>query len=786
MENDLISVIVPIYMAEKFVTATIDSIINQTYKHLEIILVDDGSLDRCFYICDKYAQNDERVKVIHKENGGLSSARNAGLDVAKGKYIVFVDADDILNENYVMILHDLCEKYDCDIAQCDFLMTEESSLLLPPQSNVEIKLMNNAEVMQGFCVESNLMKYWVAWNKMYRRELFDDIRYPIGRIHEDMYTSHKLLWKSKHTVITNQYLYYYYQRESSITGRQNDLKERIDVIEALKEEMQFFYKVNLQEEYEFMLIKFYCTICAIDKGIEEYSCSDVNKEKYTKIIKKYREEANELKKVFLNSSDKGMLTKIRTIYPTLDEEERKELEQKYGTRIKSTFINSFGFPVEKINKDDTIAIYGAGKVGCEFYNYIKDNEYGKVVVWVDNAFKNHIRQGLPVQPIDALFRNEFDKIIIAIQNRNVADEVKKNLVEWGVEESKIITDLPVPIDRGTKMRTEFIEDTKSIECRGNKERLILMNTPDHDNLGDHLLTMGTMNFIKDKFPQIELIEITGRQWDTCREDIIPKITEKDIIGIVGGGFMGDLWPGQDTRVKQILDDFKDNKSIFFPQTFFYIDNEKSILKDDVDFYNKRSNILYIHREKKSYEFFSENVVKNSFFNQCFPDMALYLEQNVYDTKRKNVLFCMRMDKESVNEDSRQYLLDLCKTIGKEVELIDTVLDRSVIRSERLMEVDKILKKVSSSELLITDRLHAMIMAVITGTPCIALNNLSGKVKGVYKWIEYLDYIICTDGEQIDADLINQFLDKRGNKYDREHIDNYFEAMAEFIGKWLFD
>ena len=118
--EQLVSIIVPIYNVEKYIKECIDSIINQTYKNLEIILVDDGSPDCCPKICDEYSKKDKRIKVIHKENGGLSSARNAGLDVAKGEYVSFIDSDDVVDEKFIETLYNLCIENNCDISECNF------------------------------------------------------------------------------------------------------------------------------------------------------------------------------------------------------------------------------------------------------------------------------------------------------------------------------------------------------------------------------------------------------------------------------------------------------------------------------------------------------------------------------------------------------------------------------------------------------------------------------------------------------------------------------------------
>lgn len=247
--------------------------------------------------------------------------------------------------------------------------------------------------------------------------------------------------------------------------------------------------------------------------------------------------------------------------------------------------------------------------------------------------------------------------------------------------------------------------------------------------------------------------------------------------------MGDLWPVQDVRVKQILAVFKENKIIFFPQTFYYDGKPDSVINADKELYNERKNILFLHREENSYGNFMKKIVSDSSRNKCFPDLALYLDRPKKD-KRSGILICLRLDKESVVGGMREKLFELSSHLGKGVSVIDTVLDRSVGRDERTNEVSNILNVISDAELLITDRLHAMIFAAITGTPCIALDNLSHKVSGVYKWIQKLDYVTCLDDKNVDIDLVREYLNKKDRQYDKSILNREFDEMADVVRNWI--
>ena len=204
-----ISVIVPIYKVEKYIHRCIDSIINQTYKNLEIILVDDGSPDSCPRICDEYAKKDKRIKVIHKENGGLSDARNKGVDIATGDYIAFVDSDDYIHPNmYEVLIYEL-EKNNSDIALCKYkIVYEKSKITTEIDGKFEVYSLNNLQALDSMYGKDGV-DFIVAWNKLYKKDLFNKIRYPVGKIHEDEYTTYKLLFASKNVIYIEYELYYF-------------------------------------------------------------------------------------------------------------------------------------------------------------------------------------------------------------------------------------------------------------------------------------------------------------------------------------------------------------------------------------------------------------------------------------------------------------------------------------------------------------------------------------------------------------------------------------------------
>ena len=173
-----VSVIVPVYNVEKYLKQCLDSIVDQTLEDLEIVLVDDGSVDSSGTICDEYAKKDSRIEVIHKANGGLSDARNVGISKAKGRYIGFVDSDDYIKEDMYEILLNLIKKYDADVSICNLYDVIDGNECIRNKEN-GIREYSRLDILKEVLLDKNIQSY--AWNKLYEKELFDEIKYPIRK-----------------------------------------------------------------------------------------------------------------------------------------------------------------------------------------------------------------------------------------------------------------------------------------------------------------------------------------------------------------------------------------------------------------------------------------------------------------------------------------------------------------------------------------------------------------------------------------------------------------------------
>lgn len=226
---DLISVIVPVYKVESYLDKCVRSIVEQTYQNLEIILVDDGSPDRCGEMCDAWAEQDARIRVVHKENGGLSDARNAGMEIATGKYIGFVDSDDYIAPNMYQLLQERLTDDDSDIAACGVQMVFEDGSPSRMLTSSGQYILDNAQAMEAIIRETQLKQ--PVWYKLYRTELIQDISFAVGKYHEDVFWSWQAIVRAKKVSVFDTPCYYYLQRKSSIMGAGFSPK-RLDILEA--------------------------------------------------------------------------------------------------------------------------------------------------------------------------------------------------------------------------------------------------------------------------------------------------------------------------------------------------------------------------------------------------------------------------------------------------------------------------------------------------------------------------------------------------------------------------
>ncbi|MBC30806.1 MAG: glycosyl transferase [Muricauda sp.] len=377
-----ISVLVPVYGIEDYLPKCIDSILNQSFSDFELILVNDGSPDSCPQICNEYATRDSRIKVVHKENGGLLSARKEGLKNATGKYIAFVDGDDWVDNYYLDVLYKLAEENDSDLVVTSHFREFNGKIeTIKPKSartytETEIKssILPKAIYSGDFC-EHKISTY--VWNKLFKRELLNEILYDVPNeiiMGEDAAITYAYLSISKHLTVSRIPLYYYRQRHDSI----------VKSIENPKTE---YYRLGLL--MNFLKSKL--------RGV-------LDEENLNKQLKFY-------------------------LYSQILVRSGGVIQKDGGDILFNPFLN--------VDRGSKVVVYSSGSFGQHILTTNIKTNFFQIINWIDVDFHKLNIGGTYVKPISSVNNDEFDSLIIATINPTNYKAIKKELTLMGIDEKKI-------------------------------------------------------------------------------------------------------------------------------------------------------------------------------------------------------------------------------------------------------------------------------------------------------------------------------------------------------------
>lgn len=671
-KNPLVSIIIPVYKVEKYIHECINSVINQTYKNLEIILVDDYSPDLCPQICDDYSKKDSRIKVIHKtHNSGISVARNTGFEICSGEYVYFLDSDDYIERDAIDTLVSEAKYHSADVVFFDFKRIRDTNKkkYLPDCFIRKGQYTNPLKGIDMLCKLLKKKEYKpMVWLLFIRKDLLimNKISFFPGILHEDELFTFNLFLFGNRVVHLPELLINHRIRENSIMtssiGPQN-----------------FISMVKIASE----MINIYLT--------------QVKTEGSKNIVKKHIS-------IFLTS--------IENRYFCVPFKERISLYKKYR----------------------------------ELINKLESNDY------IDSL---EIREKcLKLSVVD--LKREIKKIL----PKKAKDVIKKVLFEKDIPYSK-----------------QILSSLK--ETSGNK-RIILIGTPIHGNLGDHAIAIAERQLFNKYLKRFEVIEIIMPVYSSKAKKIKRFISEEDIIIISGGGWLGNLWQHNEEALRSVIKNYPNNKILIMPQTIYFDKSEKGLAekKKSKKIYASHKNLLICLRDLKSYKF----VVNNKFTqnqNKCFyiPDAALTLNYKIKNKNRNGALLCFRNDRENIIDfRDRRKIRDLLRDMGLKTEYTTNVCLHHVLLEERDISVEAKLKEYASSQIVVTDRLHGMIFAAITCTPCISFDNITGKVQGVYDWIKNLEYIKFVSSIDEATSVLPSLLNKEPGEYDNTEIKKHFKNI----------
>ncbi|MEE1057036.1 MAG: glycosyltransferase family 2 protein [Acutalibacteraceae bacterium] len=309
----LISVVVPVYKVEKYLSRCVDSIIAQTFTDFELILVDDGSPDSCGDICEEYAKNDKRIHVIHQENAGLSAARNTGIDWAfansNSQWITFIDSDDWIYPRYLEVLLNAATDLKLPVSICGYMQTEGEVCNNILSEKFNAKVCN----VEDFFINHNVNAV-VAWGKLYKKECFKSLRYPVGKLHEDEFTTYKILFQFDNVAVIEAEMYFYFVNSESIMNSSWSPR-RLDALEAYEERVEYFKNLGNDRILKFdfdNLIRFICAQLIKLKT----QVSEENRLRYEPILRKsLKKNIRKYKKICNDFPIKGNEWVYELAYP---------------------------------------------------------------------------------------------------------------------------------------------------------------------------------------------------------------------------------------------------------------------------------------------------------------------------------------------------------------------------------------------------------------------------------------------------------------------------------------
>lgn len=676
----LISIIIPVYNTEKFLAKCINSVRKQTLKNIEIILVNDGSTDDSGVICDYFAEHDNRIKVIHKTNGGLSDARNQGIAIANGEYLGFVDSDDYVELDMYEKLYIALRTSNYDISMCG--RYDEARYTLSEAFTFEnTQSWDSKEAISRLLCWDGLDSS--ACDKLFRKNLFDDIHFPIGKLNEDIFVMSNIIHISGGITHIGVAKYHYVTREDSITT-QSFTEKKLDLLEALSSvsklvtahypeifgHMVFFIVKNLLYLYSILF------------------SSKLKKSYYKKIIDKFT-------KHFISSV------------------------------LRNTLLSN--------------------------YDKAKIILYFTPLYYVIHTMKSILKH--------------LQIISTKVAKKTIPIQVKRTIKSAHHRLTKFHNKLN---------RLQLIHKT-------SEPAVIFISTPTHGNLGDQAIVHAQYQLFRDLHLINQVIEFSAYEYQNYKQIIQKRVNDNDLIIIDGGGNLGTLWFEVELKIQDIITRFQNNKIVIFPNTVFYSDSEHGNQKllNAIELYSGHNNLVIAARENKSFSF-----LKSHFINKIIhcPDIVLYLKNSEFSCFRSGALLCLRSDKEKSLSDSE--VLSIYKAIDNnnlEYKYISTVEPITVTLDNRSVVLQKKLLEFASSEIVITDRLHAMIFCAITGTPCIAYDNLSNKISGVYSSISHLPYIkLKTDNDNLE-ECIRKFASSNQTYHYRlsdSEKNNFEKLIAE--------
>ena len=726
--HGLVSIIVPVYNADKWLGYCLNALMAQTYPWFEAVLVNDGSTDSSLDICNQYEQLDPRFHVVTVENGGVSRARNIGIAQAMGDWLCFVDSDDVVAPNMLEELVEAATRTGMELVIGNKLVVDFSA----PKADHRLltaRWLGLGEHVLGRddFARQRMRLIWHSalledlLGKLYSRELWNKLQLqlpPELSLGED-FVANMTYYDACNGVVFLDKIVYYYNR---ITGS-GSLTDR--------------YRPDLFENKMYLVRQLLMHLGPKEKqSQEEWACF-----------------CN-----YVASSGLRSMQETAVTSQLRDDNERVALLQKMmeDSLFRQGCEEADWVPKEfETVKKDVIARKPRKALehlrsGNKSKEKRKNSQRSAVIV----RLKKEVKRGLQgmLRPMQRVVRY-CSRLQTAELNQGLTD-LKRGVAElkWSAKEQKsgqeileskitecrdILAQQQQAINRLKDEESKFYvwqQQTyiqQQVSELRQKKKAIMIATAEHQNIGDAAITLAEQDILRRYFPDYYQVEFSTYEIERKYNFLQAIINAEDIFIMNGGGNLGSLYPAEEELHRRIVTDFPNNQVIILPQSIFFSEDDFGRQQLDLSqqVYNNHRKLTIFARGAESYAFACKHFPDAH--TALMPDMAFALKRN-YGFRRSGILACLRTDDERALPVTSEQILDMIKTVDPKAECRTNIAPKDISRVDRAAVVNAELQCYAHSQVVVTDRLHGMLFAVVTGTPCVVLDSLTGKSRDVYE------------------------------------------------------
>ncbi|MCL2078875.1 MAG: polysaccharide pyruvyl transferase family protein [Oscillospiraceae bacterium] len=761
MTLPLVSWLMTVYNDECFLPRALDSMLCQTYPHFEVIvIIEHNCTDKTLEICEKYAENDSRVRLFFNDARlGFALSLNRGLYLCGGKYIARMDADDTSRadrlEKQVAFME---ENDDIDILGSQMQVIQQDS------KTSYVTKSHDSEYIRAKLLFSDCI---VHPSVMLRKEPFiaNDWIYTDCEA-EDYALWTSLISKAKMAIYPEPLLNYYLHGDNACVVRFDEVRQASADISQ---------KAILSE----------LEIDASAYPRELFGWQDNDPVPYD--LRAFLSQSAELLCALSNANERLCKFEDGVFQKVLTEQWLISKRIAKAHFLSDSFSDYSGDNFDVMLREYCVlssskyraAIYGAGYWTRQTLNDA-GNEFPFHIVSIFDSDENKqgsVFEGMIVQPPRKLIDTGYDIILVGSTQYFV--EIKRSLVAEHNTPPEKIYDISIVSDmRFHSMR----EDLTSICSQRDNRKAYLFCSPDYGNLGDHAIAEAERSFVEGL--GYELIEFPLCHHKDFSELARYFVKSDDLILITGGGFLGSLWFDAEKLTRSIIETFTENPIVILPQTVFWEDED--VWMKEIErtgrVYEEHRNLTICARDNMTYHFLNRMYTNSEVL--LVPDMVLSLDWACYynsEAVRKNALICLKRDKESIlTDEDKEYIHGIAADLCGTAFFADTDKDYPISVTQRKNELGEILNIFRSAEVVITDRLHGMIFAVVMGTPCIILDNCSKKVSSNYEWLRHIPNIKLIENVRLLKNALSEVVSHGVLEYDSSVLSEKYNELKRLI------